>query len=128
MGERNDFPSPREPGPDRRDNVTSAGLDPDTWHDLEAWRTESGLKRSEATRRLIKTGLEHADDGEEGITDRLASAVAIILLTGYPTVAAADGRLGTAAGFIGLVAVLIILKPQLSQVWNRLLELMPSVK
>lgn len=57
MGETDDFPEPREPGPDRRDNVTSAGLDPDTWTELEDWRTDRGLKRSEATRRLIRAGL-----------------------------------------------------------------------
>lgn len=51
------FPEPREAREDRRGNVTSAGLDPDTWKELENWRTERRLKRSEATRRLIRTGL-----------------------------------------------------------------------
>jgi len=57
MGETDDFPEPREAGPDRRDNVASAGLDPDTWDDLEAYRTERRLSRSEGTRKLIREGL-----------------------------------------------------------------------
>lgn len=72
MGENNDFPDPREAGPDRRDNVASAGLDPDTWDDLEAWRTDRRLKRSEATRQLIRQALY----GDERDTVRLGAAVA----------------------------------------------------
>jgi hypothetical protein len=60
MAETDDMPEPREPGPDRRDNVASAGLDPDTWRDLEAWRVDRRLKRSEATRRLLRAGLRGA--------------------------------------------------------------------
>jgi hypothetical protein len=44
--------------------VASTGLDPDTWTELEEWRTERGLKRSEGTRRLLITGLE-AEKEEE---------------------------------------------------------------
>lgn len=73
MGETDDFPEPREPGPDRRDNVASAGLDPDTWTELEGWRTERRLKRSEATRRLIRTGLR----GEPARRRPIAAAGAV---------------------------------------------------
>lgn len=123
MAETDDFPEPREPGPDRRDNVASAGLDPDTWEELEAWRTDRRLKRSEATRRLIRAGLDATD--ENTLRDRLGSAFAIVLLAGYPAAAAANGRANLAYGYVVFLAALVLLEPQLRRLWERFLDLLP---
>lgn len=74
MAETDEFPSPREPGPDRRDNVASAGLDPDTWEDLEEFRVEHRLKRSEATRRIIR---EHFAARERSAIQLLGSLAGV---------------------------------------------------
>jgi hypothetical protein len=111
MGETQDFPEPRDAGPDRRDNVASAGLDPDTWDELEAWRTERRLKRSEATRRLIRAGLDA--DTDDRLRDRFALSVFALGVTGYPAAAAHFGRPQVAAAFVVVVAALPLLRPYL---------------
>ena len=124
MAETDDFPEPRDAGPDRRDNVASAGLDPDTWDELEGWRVDRRLKRSEATRRLVRAGLDATDD-DNPLRDRLGSAFAVLLMTGYPALAAANGRTDLAFGYVAFVAALPIFEPQLRRVWNRFLDLLP---
>ena len=112
MGESRDFPETREAKPDRRGNVASAGLDPDDWDELEAWRVERRLSRSEATRRLIRQGLEAATD--EQWRERAGRAVALFIIAGYPTAAAAGGRVDIAAGWLVLVTAAILFEPWIS--------------
>ena len=118
MGETDDFPEPRDAGPDRRDNVASGGLDPDTWDELETWRTERRLKRSEATRQLLRAGLDAETGG--GWRDRAGSAFAALLVTGYPTLAAANGATDLATGWIALVVAAVLFEPWINSAISRI--------
>lgn len=124
MAETDDFPEAREAGSDRRDNVASAGLDPDTWDELEAWRVDRRLKRSEATRRLIRTSLDATDDGDT-LRDRLGLAFGVILLGGVPTATAASGDTAFAFGYVASIAAVVIFEPLLRRLWNRFRDLLP---
>jgi len=102
MGESGDFPEPREAKADRRGNVTSAGLDPDDWDRLEQWRTERRLSRSEATRRIIRRGLDTTDSTRQAVS--LASGVA-----GAAYIAAYVFAGTTAAGLVGGAYIVVTL-------------------
>lgn len=115
MGETDDFRTPTEAGPDRRDNVASAGLDPDTWDELEAWGTDRRLSRSEATRKLIRAGLEAKNTDWR---DRAGTAFALLIAMSYPTLAAANGSPIFAAGWIALVVVAVLIQPWIDQLPN----------
>jgi hypothetical protein len=97
MGETDDFPEPRDAGPDRRDNVASAGLDPDTWDDLEQWRTERRLSRSEGTRKLIREGLY----GDNRDPIRLAGVIAGAVWTGAVLTNAPGSAMLVGGAYIG---------------------------
>lgn len=112
MGETRDFPEPREPGPDRRDNVASAGLDPDTWAELEKWRTDRRLKRSEATRRLLRAGLDR--ERRDTVAARAAVSVSLATLMGLTTVLGASGHLIQAAVLTTFTPLTLLLYPWLS--------------
>ena len=118
MAETDDFREPRPAGPDRRDNVASAGLDPDTWDELEEWGTDRRLSRSEATRKLIRAGLDAETD--TGWRNRAGGAVALLIATGYPTLAAANGATGIAAGWIALVVGAVLFDPWIDAARDRI--------
>jgi hypothetical protein len=118
MAETDDFREPRPAGPDRRDNVASAGLDPDTWDELEEWGTDRRLSRSEATRKLIRAGLD-AETGT-GWRDRAGSAFALVVVTGYPTIAAAGGATEIAVGWIAVVALAVLFEPWIGAATDRI--------
>ena len=101
MPQTDDFPQPREPGPDRRDNVASTGLDPDTWTELEEWRTENQLKRSEAVRRLIRTGLEAEKN------PHTVSGAFILIWIGSILVSAQYANATGSAGPLGVGAIVV---------------------
>lgn len=81
---------PREPGNDRRDNVVSAGLSPDTFEDFEQYRVSEGINNSsDALRRLIREGLGPDHTRREARTLALLGAVAYV--GGYVTLGTTGG-------------------------------------
>lgn len=124
MGETDNFPEPRDPGPDRRDNVASAGLDPDTWEELEAWRTERRLKRSEATRRLIRTGLDAEETSNHISAPTLIAGLGLIAFLGAHAEVSFAPVLGNAGG----VVVLLVLLYQYRQVTDYIRNLVSGLK
>jgi len=58
MGKDSEIAERREAGPQRRDNILTVGLHPDTWREFEDWRVERDLEPSEAARRLLRRGLD----------------------------------------------------------------------
>lgn len=59
MDENGEMVEKREAGPQKRDNVVSSGLAPDTFRDFEEYREENDLtSKSEAANRLFRSGLE----------------------------------------------------------------------
>lgn len=118
-----------EAGDERRDNVTSAGLEPSTWRRLEQYREDREItSRSEATRRVIRAGLDEIYPQDSGVSvlDQLITGAAVVLLLGYPVAAATTGETATAWGYIGVLAVLAFLQPWLSSAWNRAKDALPS--
>lgn len=58
MGKDAKMVEKREPGPNKRDNMVSTGLSPDTFQDFEEYRAENNLtSKSEAANRLFRSGL-----------------------------------------------------------------------
>lgn len=109
MAQTDDLQSARDPGPDRRDNVASAGLDPDTWVELENWRVDRGLSRSEGTRRLLRAGLEAETD--DGLTARALAGFGLGLLTVGAALLGASGQLRVAT-YLGIaIAIGVIADP-----------------
>lgn len=88
---------PREPGTDRRDNVVSAGLSPDTFEDFEDYRVENNIPNSsDALRRLVREGLD-PHDKTLGQLSRASFVAGIAYLTVLFAVdAAAAGAVGGA--------------------------------
>jgi len=71
--------------------------------------------RSATVRRLVRRGLEAAEadadtatDDTDTARDRLIRAVVMAFMMGYPTLAAASGRLNTAVAFIGVVTLTLV--------------------
>lgn len=126
MDESKDFPEPREAKADRRGNVTSTGLDPDDWDELEAWRVDRRLSRSEATRRLIRRGLEATDKSEPNLTDQLISAAGAAVLVGYGVLAASAGETTLAWQYVAFTTVVFFAAPWISQAWDRVKEKLPT--
>lgn len=54
----------KDPGPNRRDNLIQAGLDPDVFEEFEEFRVAREFSTSEATRQLVRQGLEDEDLSE----------------------------------------------------------------
>ena len=100
MGNDDDFGETRPAGPDRRDNVASAGLDPDTWDELEEYRTDHRMSRSETTRQLIRDGL----DGPDRTT---AAGISVALGIAYAAgVTIGSYQFGAIIGGVHIVAIL----------------------
>lgn len=111
MPQTDDFDSIREPGPDRRDNVASAGLDPDTWVELEQWRAERGLSRSEGTRRLLRAGIDAQTD--DSLTARLSLGLGLALLTAGSAALAANGQYRIALYLAAALGLATVFEPQI---------------
>jgi hypothetical protein len=119
----------REAGGERRDNVTSAGLEPSTWNELEQWRDREQItSRSEATRRLIRAGLDDLNPTDDGVklSDQLITALATLFVIGYPVGAAAVGETRLAVGYVASVTLLSFFEPWLSAAWNRAKDALPN--
>jgi len=84
----------------------------DTYETLEEWRNDRDISRSEAIRRLLRSGLKDDDSEESGVSPPqefaaeafMALGVVLLTLGGYTTVVASRAPLsfGLAAG--GIVA------------------------
>lgn len=94
MGEPSETTERREAQANRRDNLIQAGVDPDTFRDFEDYRLERGLSAAEATRRLIRAGMEDAEQNET-----LVSIVRGLILSGFVLVS-----FGAIEGDIALLA------------------------
>jgi hypothetical protein len=95
-----------ESGEGRRDNVASAGLDPSTWDQLEAWRQEEGIAyRSDAVRRLIRAGLD-LEQKQNSLRLRLVSIAIFLGVAGLPVGLAANGSVNEAIAFLVVIAAL----------------------
>lgn len=56
-----DLDKKREPGENQRDNIVNGALHADTFREFEEYRVSNELTSSEATRRLIRSGLENQE-------------------------------------------------------------------
>lgn len=88
---------------------------------IHSYRDERGLTKSEALRHLVRDGLE-SDPGPNTPKDRILSAIAIIIFTGYPSAAAYYGNPDTALVWIGILAGAVLFSPQIDQLLVRLSE------
>jgi len=101
----------REPGPQKRDNVVSTGLDPDTYRDFETYRVEKELtSTSDAAHRLIRAGLKTERESGIYLPTRRALAVAGFLFVFASTTPPDPFGLATAAIGTGLLVIGIFLE------------------
>lgn len=92
----------------------------DTKQRFDNYADREGVGKSEALRRLIRSGLDHADTEASTLADRLAPAALAVLVVGYPTYAAHVGRPFTAAGWIVLLVAYILFQPEIKTAAGRL--------
>lgn len=97
--------------------VISTDVPADLAEQIEEAR-ESDESRSAAVRRLVRLGLDAQNPA--GWRDRAGSALAILLVIGYPTAAAASGAPKIAVGWIALVVVAVLFEPWISSAINRI--------
>lgn len=116
MGETADTGEMREPGEKQRDNIVNGALHADTFREFEKYRVEHGLNSSEATRRLIRAGLDAQDQSKS--PDVLAFGLYVGGIMGV--VLGLDGSLGTPA--FTLSAVCVVVGFALHQYGNHLLN------
>lgn len=79
---------------------------------------QDGETRSACLRRLIRTGLDNQT--ADSLTNRISTAIALVILGGYPSLAAYSGAPTLAVGFIGFLVLLALFEPQINQIWTRL--------
>jgi hypothetical protein len=93
-------------------------LSPETKDRLDRYTDDHQVSKAEGARRLIRDGLDAQN--ESGWRDRAGRAFALLLLMGYPTVAAAGGALTVAAGWIVLVGIAVLFEPWISNAISRI--------
>jgi len=84
MGKNGEMVEKREPGPQKRDNVVSTGLAPDTFRDFEEYRADNNLtSKSEAANRLFRSGLNVEQSGGVFLPNRRIPLLASLVLIMY---------------------------------------------
>jgi len=84
MGKNGEMVEKREPGPQKRDNVVSTGLAPDTFRDFEEYRSDNNLtSKSEAANRLFRSGLDVEQSGGVFLPNRRVLLIAALVLIMY---------------------------------------------
>lgn len=116
MGETADTEEMREPGEKQRDNIVNGALHPDTFREFEKYRVEHELNSSEATRRLIRTGLDAENENES--IDALAFGLYVGGIVGV--ILGLDGSLNAPA--FGLSAACVVLGFTLNRYGDHLLN------
>ena len=93
-------------------------LSPETKSRLDDYTDDHQVSKAEGARRLIRDGLDAQND--DGWRDRAGTAFGLLLVMGYPTLAAASGAPIFAAGWIALVVVAVLIQPWIGQIPNPL--------
>jgi hypothetical protein len=92
----------------------------DTKQRFDNYAEREGVRKSEALRRFVHSGLDNADTEASILTDRLAPAALALLVVGYPTYAAYIDRPFAAAGWIVLLVAYILFQPEIKTAAGRL--------